>query len=311
MPAEAFFQHLLNGLTLGGMYALIAIGYTLVYGIIELINFAHGEIFTFGAFLGLLILSTLASTPIGSTAPALVPAFLVSMLVTAGLGVTVERVAYRPLSRASRLALLISALGASVFLMNAMMLTFGRDSKPFPVYLAAPIYERGDLVVRQIDVFLMVLTLALCILLDQFVRKTRLGRAMRSVAQDREAAQMCGVSVSATIAVTFALGSALAAAAGILNGLYYGVVRFDMGFLAGMKAFTAAVLGGIGNIRGAMLGGIVLGVSESLIPALLSAPPFSVPEIFDYKDAVAFLILIAVLIIRPSGLLGEELPEKA
>lgn len=293
------------------MYALIALGYTLVYGIIELINFAHGEIYTFGAFIGLLVLNALAGSPFGQSWAVLPVAFLVSMALTACLGMTLERLAYRPLRSSPRLTLLISALGASTLLMNGMMLVFGRDSKPFPAYLSEPVYTSGTFVIRQIDVFLIGLTLALCVLLDQFVRRTRLGRAMRSVAQDMEAARMCGVSVDATIAITFALGSAMAAAGGILNGLYFGVVRFDMGFLAGMKAFTAAVLGGIGNLRGAVIGGFVLGISESLIPAILDAPPFSVPEIFDYKDAVAFVILIVVLILRPSGLLGEELPEKA
>lgn len=293
------------------MYALIALGYTLVYGIIELINFAHGEIFTFGAFVGLAVLAALAGTPMAGAAVALPAAFLVSMAVTALLGVTLDRVAYRPLRQSPRLTALISALGASVFLMNAMMLFFGRDSKPFPVYLDAPVFKHGMLVVRQIDFFLIGLTIFLCVLLDQFVRKSRLGRAMRSVAQDMEAARMCGVSVNRTIAITFVLGSAMAAAAGILNGLYYGVIRFDMGFLAGMKAFTAAVLGGIGNLRGAVLGGFILGISESLIPAILASPPFSIPEIFDYKDGVAFVILILVLIVKPSGILGEELPEKA
>lgn len=292
------------------MYALIALGYTLVYGIIELINFAHGEIFAFGSFIGLVTLSAIAGSPLSSPALALPLAFLVSMTATAALGVTLDRVAYRPLRSSARLTALISALGASVFLMNAMMLFFGRDSKPFPAYLQDPVYQKDLLVVREIDIFLIAVTLGLCVLLDQFVRRSRLGRAMRSVAQDMEAAKMCGVSVNQTIAITFAIGSALAAAAGILNGLYYGVVRFDMGFIAGMKAFTAAVLGGIGNLRGAVLGGFVLGVSESLIPAILAAPPFSVPEIFDYKDAVAFSILIIVLIVRPSGLLGERLPEK-
>lgn len=293
------------------MYALIALGYTLVYGIIELINFAHGEVFAFGAFVGLGILTALTGTPWSAAAFALPLAFIGSMAATAALGMTLERAAYRPLRRSARLTALITALGASVFLMNAMMLLFGRDSKPFPVYLAEPAYQRGMFVIRQIDLFLIGLTMVLCVLLDQFVRKTRLGRAMRSVAQDMEAAKMCGVSVDATISITFILGSALAAAAGILNGLYYGVIRFDMGFLAGMKAFTAAVLGGIGNLRGAVLGGFVLGISESLIPAILASPPFSVPEIFDYKDGVAFVILILVLIVKPSGILGEELPEKA
>ena len=206
---------------------------------------------------------------------------------------------------------LISALGASIFLMNAMMLAIGRDSKPFPAYLSEPVLQRGDLVVRQLDLFLIGLTILLCALLDLFVRRTRIGRAMRSVAQDQEAARMCGVSVNATVSITFVLGSAMGAAAGILNGLYYGVIRFDMGFLLGIKAFTAAVLGGIGNLRGAVVGGFVLGISESLIPAILAAPPFSVPEIFDYKDAVAFGILILVLMVKPSGILGEEVPEKA
>ncbi|MBI4179463.1 branched-chain amino acid ABC transporter permease [bacterium] len=311
MQAEAFLQHLLNGLTLGGMFALIAIGYTLVYGIIELINFAHGEIVTFGAFVGLGVLMAVVGTPLAGASIALPLAFLAAMVVTAGLGVTLERVAYRPLRASERLTALISALGASIFLMNAMMLAFGRDSKPFPAYLSGPVFQRGDFVVRELDVFLAAVTLILCGLLDQFVRRTRLGRAMRSVAQDPEAARMCGVSVNTTVSLTFLLGSALGAAAGILNGLYYGVIRFDMGFILGIKAFTAAVLGGIGNVRGAMVGGFVLGLSESLIPAILAAPPFSIPEIFDYKDAVAFAILILVLLAKPSGLLGEEVPEKA
>ncbi len=283
-------QQLVNGLTLGAVYALIALGYTMVYGILELINFAHGEIYMLGAYFGIIFLLLVAPLSLPLWA-ALGLAALAAAIFCAGWGITVERVAYRPLRRAHRLAPLISAIGVSIFLQNLVMLTQGSADKVFPI--AVP--------VGSIQGFIITTSLVIMAGLHLFVGKTKLGKAMRATAQDRTMAQLVGIPTDRVIALTFAIGSVLAAAAGIMVGIYYGLVNFSIGYLAGIKAFTAAVLGGIGNIPGAMLGGILLGLLESLGAAYISS---------ENKDIFAFVILILVLILRPTGILGERVPER-
>lgn len=304
---EELPQQIVYGLTLGSVYGLIALGYSMVYGILELLNFAHGEVFTTGAFIGWGILSIAIATGLAVTAPWLV--FLLMMLAAmvgcAILGYGVERLAYRPLRirNAPRLAPLMSALGVSIFLQNAIMLTMGSRAKFVDCSAIIPEVNLtfGHTHISLIRIIVIVVSLILMYCLDRFVRRTNLGKAMRATAQDREAASLMGIDVNRVIAITFLIGSALGGAGGVLVGLYYTQIDFYMGFLAGMKAFTAAVLGGIGNLRGAMLGGIVLGLVESLGTA------FILPV---YKDVISFVILVLVLIVRPSGLLGEQVPDR-
>ncbi|MFQ5646601.1 MAG: branched-chain amino acid ABC transporter permease [bacterium] len=307
MSLAAFLQQLVNGLTLGSMYSLVALGYTMVYGIIELINFAHGEIFMFGAFIGLFTLQGLESLGLTNFGVMLTVAFLVSMVITSILGVAVDRIAYKPLRNAPRITALLSAIGVSIFLQNFVMLAFGRDLFPFPRRIIGGV-TFGGVRIDNIQIIAVVGSVLLMYLLDLLVRKTLMGKAMRSTAQDMEAASMMGIDSDRIITVTFVIGSSLAAVGGILNGLYYGGIKFDMGFILGLKAFTAAVLGGIGNIRGAMLGGIILGLCETIVVAVMSAVGFA--WAFDYKDAISFVVLIIVLILLPSGLMGENVSEK-
>lgn len=313
MTLEALLQHIANGVTLGGVFALVALGYTMVYGILELINFAHGDIFMVGAFVGLFVLEALFGVGITQLWLALPLAMLAAMAGAAVLGVSVERVAYRPLRKSPKITLLVSALGASMFISNFVRMTIGPNLKPYPQLTSfAGVSGQGIVLggvsVQYIQLLIVGSSVVLMLGLDAFVNRTRMGRGMRATAQDPEAAQMLGIPIDRIILLTFVLGSALAAAGGVLSGLYYGGVKFSDGFLVGMKAFTAAVLGGIGNIRGAMLGGLVLGICETVVIALLDAA--GVPEVFDYKDAVAFLALVLILTLRPSGLLGSHVPEK-
>lgn len=300
-----FLQQLANGLIIGSMYALIALGYTMVYGILQLINFAHGEIFMIGSYVGLAVLGFCASSGLSHSLPVgliLLVTFLIAMASCALLGVAIERLAYRPLRHSSRLSLLITALGISIALQNIVMLTLGARDKPYP----SDFFPKGDLSLAgvhlsYIQIFILATTLVLMLGLNLLVKKTRLGKAMRATAQDMEAAGLMGINPNLIIMLTFAIGSALGAAAGVLFGLYYGITNFYIGFQAGMKAFTAAVLGGIGNMGGAMLGGLLLGVLESLCAGYISS---------QWKDVFAFGILILVLVFRPAGLLGEQVPEK-
>jgi branched-chain amino acid transport system permease protein len=300
-----FLQQLSNGLIIGSMYALIALGYTMVYGILQLINFAHGEVFMIGSYIGLAVLSFFVSSGLSATVPVaaiLLVTFLVAMASCALLGVGIERLAYRPLRHSSRLSLLITALGISIALQNLVMLTMGARDKPYP----SDFFPRGEVVLggvhlSYIQIFILSMTLVLMVGLNLLVKKTKLGKAMRATAQDHEAAGLMGINPNLIIMMTFAIGSALGAAAGVLFGLYYGITNFYIGFQAGMKAFTAAVLGGIGNMGGAMLGGLLLGVLESLCAGYISS---------QWKDVFAFAILILVLVFRPAGLLGEQVPEK-
>lgn len=293
-------QQLINGVTLGAVYALIALGYTLVYGILELINFAHGEIYMIGAYLGILYLTLLSGIAQSHPFWALLCVFVLSGLTCAGYGITMERVAYRPLRSAHRLSPLISAIGISIFLQNYVMLTQGSADKVFPHLPQTGGAARSALSstgVGGIQVFIVISSILLMGALHLFIRKTRLGRAMRATAQDRTMAALCGIPIDHVIAVTFCIGSLLAAASGVMVAMYQGVVHFSIGYVAGIKAFTAAVLGGIGSVPGAMVGGFVLGLVESLGSAYISS---------EFKDGFAFLILIVVLIVRPTGLLGEK-----
>ncbi|MBI2370878.1 MAG: branched-chain amino acid ABC transporter permease [Deltaproteobacteria bacterium] len=296
-------QQLINGLTLGSVYALIALGYTMVYGIIELINFAHGEIYMIGAYMGIVALAAAAALGLSevSAALTLLGVFGAAMLYCGAYGVTMERVAYRPLRQAPRLSPLISALGMSIFLQNYVMLAQGARDKAFPALIGGG-FEVGPARVTAIQLFIMATSLLLMFLLHTFVRRTRLGKAMRATAQDRRMAALVGINVDQIISVTFLIGSLLAGAAGVMVALYYGLVNFFIGYVAGIKAFTAAVLGGIGNIPGAMLGGLLLGLIESFGAGYISA---------EYKDVFAFAILVLVLIFRPAGLLGEQVPQRA
>jgi len=297
-------QQLIHGLTLGAVYALIALGYTLVYGILGMINFAHGEIYMIGAYLGIIFLGIL--TALGLTSePLILPLVLVFLLTAVycgAYGFTLERVAYRPLRQAHRLAPLISAIGMSIFFQNYVMLTQGSADKVFPHILpAGGIVLGGSTTLSYIQILILSTSLVLMVALHLFVAKTRLGKALRATAQDSRMASLVGINVNGVIATTFVIGSVLAAAAGVMVAMYYGVVNFFIGYVAGIKAFTAAVLGGIGNIPGAMLGGILLGLVESLGASYISS---------EYKDLYSFLILILVLIFRPTGLLGERVAEK-
>ncbi len=299
-----YLQQLINGLTIGSVYALIALGYTMVYGVLEMINFAHGDVYMVGSFLGLFVLGLmgpLAGSIGGGVAVALSAAILGAMAGCALLGVGIERLAYRPVRGTSRLGPLIAALGVSLFLQNAAMLIVGTRPKAFPALVEKQLYHVGGAVFTNLQVLILGASLGLMLVLDQFVRRTRWGRAMRAVAQDAEVAGFMGVEVNTVVMLTFLIGSVLAAGAGIMVGLYYGIVDFFMGYIAGLKAFTAAVLGGIGNLRGAMLGGLLLGLAESFGAGFIGA---------QWRDVIAFAVLITVLVFRPGGLLGEQLPEK-
>jgi branched-chain amino acid transport system permease protein len=298
---ELFFQQLINGLAVGGIYALIALGYTMVYGVLKLINFAHGDLFTYGAYLGMTLLtSLLLQDRLGVALGVLVLAVMVMGLV-AVIGVVLERAAYRPLRESPRLSAVVSALGASIFLQNALMLLYGPRYQVYPDILPQRAVSVLGLDVPLLRVGVVLVSVATMAVLYLFVQKTRIGAAIRATAIDQAAARLMGIDVNRVIRLVFVIGPALGGAAGLLVGLYYGQINFTMGWIYGMKAFTAAILGGIGNIPGAMVGGLLLGVIEALGAAYLSVA---------WKDAIAFLVLILILIVRPSGLLGERVADK-
>lgn len=296
---DYFLQQLINGVTLGGIYALIALGYTMVYGIIQLINFAHGEFFAAGGYVGVIFMSYLAA----KGAPVwlcLGGSLLLTMCYCAMLAMAVEKVAYKPLRSSSRLSVLLSALGMSIFLQNGLMLTQGVYDKAYPSELTGGGFEFGTVMLSYMQIFIFCLTAFLLVALNTLVFKTRIGKAMRSTAQDKVMSALVGINSNRIISLTFAIGAGLAAAAGIMVGLYYGSVRYDMGFVPGIKAFAAAVLGGIGNITGAMIGGFIIGMVEIFAAGYISG---------EYKDVFAFVILIAVLYFRPTGIMGENIDD--
>jgi branched-chain amino acid transport system permease protein len=305
---EYFLQQLINGITLGSVFGLIAIGYTMVYGIIGMINFAHGDIFMVGAFLaliGLILVGITAYTPVIVLLAALLVVLLAAMLLTAVWGWTVERLAYRPLRGSFRLAPLISAIGMSIFLSNFVQLEQGARVKPLPPIVTGgyALLEKDGFIVQlsNIQIIIIVTTLILMTAFTLLISRTALGRAQRACEQDAKMAALLGVNVDRTISVTFIVGAALAAVAGMMFMLYYGVIDFYIGFNAGIKAFTAAVLGGIGSLPGAMLGGLLIGMIEVFWSAYFTV---------EYKDVAAFSILAINLIFLPSGLLGRPEVEK-
>jgi len=303
---EYFLQQLINGVTLGAIYGLIAIGYTMVYGIIGMINFAHGEIYMIGAFISLISFLVLGSLGVTWVPFALLVVLVISMVFTSVYGWAVERLAYRPLRGSFRLAPLISAIGVSIFLQNYVQLIQGARVKPLPPVIRGGfnVIERADgfvVSLSYLQIIIVVLTVALMAGFTLMIKRTALGRAQRACEQDKLMASLLGVHVDRTISLTFVMGAALAAVAGLMVTLYYGVIDFYLGFLAGVKAFTAAVLGGIGSLPGAMLGGFAIGLIEALWSAYFS---------IEYKDVASFSILVLVLIFRPTGLLGRPEVEK-
>jgi branched-chain amino acid transport system permease protein len=300
---QEFFQQLANGIAWGSIYALIALGYTMVYGILRLINFAHGDVYMVGAFAAYFIARAAGVSEGPPASPAMALLVLVGAMVSCALlGVVIERAAYRPVRRSSRLTALITAIGVSLFLENAGIRVFGADPKFFPQLVRPRTIEviPGVLVTNH-QVTVLGVSIALMIGLTLFVQRTRTGRAMRAVAFNRDAAALMGIPVDRIITITFAIGSALAAAAGVLVGLTNPKIDPLMGIMPGIKAFVAAVLGGIGSIPGAMIGGVLMGVSEYMVVGYISS---------TYRDAIAFVILILVLLFRPAGLLGRNVAEK-
>ena len=297
---EIALQQIVNGLTVGAFYALIALGYTMVYGIIRLINFAHGDIYAAGAFFGFSLYGLLALFGIQSAALTTVLALVVSMACTGLLGTLLYRVAYRPLLHA-RLSILISAIGASLTLEYSLLLIYSPSFLVYPHLFGREGPSFGDVTVSWLQVLIFVSSIVLMAALYLMVNRTKIGMAMRALAINQDAARLMGINVNRVIGLTFFIGSTLASFAGVLTGLYYSQINFLMGFLIGLKAFTAAVLGGVGNIPGAVVGGFVLGILESLAAGYYSS---------RWKDVVAFAVLIIVLVVRPRGLLGERVVER-
>lgn len=289
----AMLQQLVNGLILGSVYALLALGYTMVYGIIKLINFAHGDIYMMGAFMGYFLINSLHLN--------FFLALILAMIGTAALGVLVEFLAYRPLRNSTRIATLITAIGVSFFLEYVMVYFVGANTRSFPQVIETVRYSFGPISLTNIQLMILAVSLILMVLLQVIVQKTKMGKAMRAVSVDSDAAQLMGINVNRTISFTFALGSALAGAAGVLIALYYNSLEPLMGMTPGLKSFVAAVLGGIGIIPGAALGGFVIGLLETFATAF---------GMSDFRDAIVYGILILILLVRPAGILGKNVKEK-
>ena len=286
-------QQLVNGLILGSVYALIALGYTMVYGIIKLINFAHGDLYMMGAFIGYYLINNFQLN--------FFVALILTMILTACLGVLIEFLAYRPLRNSTKIAALITAIGVSFFLEYGMVYLFGANTRAFPQALETVKYNLGPISVTNVQLTILGVSIFLMVALQFIVQKTKMGKAMRAVSVDSDAAQLMGINVNSTISFTFALGSALAGAAGVLIGLYYNSVEPLMGMAPGIKAFVAAVLGGIGIIPGAALGGFIIGLLETMAITI---------GLSSYRDAVVYGILIVILLVRPAGILGKNVKEK-
>jgi branched-chain amino acid transport system permease protein len=296
-----FFQELVNGITTGALYSLVALGFSMVYGVLKLLNFAHGDLYMVGAYIGFFIIQFFGGAADVRIAVPLLLAimFVVAAGLVGGLGVAIERFAYRPLRDAPRIAPLITAIGVSFFLESAALLLFGSQFREYNtaefISLSSGI-QIGSVTIDSVQILVLVLGLLLMTGLQLLVNRTRLGRQMRAVAVDREAAEMLGINVNFVITATFFLGSALAGIAGVMGGLLFNTVTATIGFIAGLKAFTAAVVGGIGSIPGAMLGGLVIGVAESFVTGYISS---------TYSNLIVFGVLIVVMLVRPSGLLGQ------
>jgi len=298
---QFFIQELINGIVIGALYSLVALGFSMVYGVLKLLNFAHGDLYMVGAFVGYFVIQWFGGSKALAIPVALllVIMFVLAALLTGGLGVAIERFAYRPLRNAPRIAPLITAIGISFFLENAALLLFGGQFRIYNTPDFIPVsagLQFGSVSIGVVQILVIVLGVALMIGLRELVVRTKLGKQMRAVAADREAAEMLGINVNLIIAATFFLGSALAGVAGVMAGLLFNQVTNTIGFLAGLKAFTAAVVGGIGSIPGAMLGGLLIGIAESFITGYISS---------TYTNLLVFVLLIAVMLVRPSGLLGQ------
>ena len=290
---DKLIQTLISGLSLGSIYALIALGYTMVYGIAKMLNFAHGDIIMVGAYAVITAVFTMGLPPL--------VAILISIALCALLGIVIEFLAYRPLRQAQPLAVLITAIGVSYLLQNLALLIYGSEQKAFPTIVSLPTVHIGGVYIDGITLATLVVTAVIMVALSLFINKTRMGKAMRAVSEDKEAAELMGISVNRTITVTFAIGSALAGIAAIFYGAAYTYIRPTTGAMPGIKAFTAAVFGGIGSIPGAMLGGILLGVIEQLSKTYISTL---------WADAIVFGVLVVVLVVKPTGLLGKKISEK-
>lgn len=290
---EQVIQQLINGISLGSIYALIALGYTMVYGIIKLINFAHGDIYMIGAYVGFFAM-TMFQLPF-------FPALVISMLIAGVVGMVIERLAYRPLRHAPKIAVLITAIGVSLLLEYGAMLVLTPQPRTFPNVFEAATYHFGPFVINSQQLIIMAVSIVLMLILTYVVQRTKIGKAMRAVSFDTDAARLMGINVDRIIGATFGIGSALAAAAGVLVGVYYNSIDPLMGIMPGLKAFVAAVLGGIGIIPGAMAGGVILGVIEAFVSGFISS---------TFRDAAAFAILIIILLVKPSGLFGKNTREK-
>jgi branched-chain amino acid transport system permease protein len=292
---EQLLQQIINGISLGSIYALIALGYTMVYGIIKLINFAHGDVYMVGAYIGYVCMTKFQL--------GFLPSLLIAMVVCTLLGIAIEKIAYKPLRNATRIAVLITAIGVSLFLEYGTMFIASANVRSYPPMtgILAETFNMGNITITMQQIFIVIITLILMILLQFIVKKTRIGKAMRAVSLDRDAAELMGINVDTTISSTFALGSALAGAAGVLVGVYYNSINPLMGVMPGLKAFVAAVFGGIGIIPGAMIGGYIIGIIEVFVSGYINSM---------YRDAVVFAILILILIVRPAGLLGKNTREK-
>jgi branched-chain amino acid transport system permease protein len=307
---DIFLQQIINGLTLGSVYAIVALGYTMVYGIIQLINFAHGEIVMVGAMVAFTVIGWLAAnTPL--------PPLLIVLIGTAAaipactaIGYALELFAYRPLRKAPRLAPLITAIGASIVLQQVAMMIWSRNPLAFPQIIPNMVFPVAGATITLIQIAIIMTSVVLMIALTAIVYRTKLGVAMRATSQNAPIAGLMGVNVNHVIAATFMIGAALAAVAGVMVGTYYGIAHYTMGSLLGLKAFCAAVLGGIGNLAGAMLGGMLLGIVEALAAGYMGDLTNNVFG-SNYQDVFAFMVLIAVLVFRPSGLLGERIGERA
>lgn len=306
---DIFLQQIINGLTLGSVYAVVALGYTMVYGIIQLINFAHGEVVMIGAMVAFWVITALA----GTTVPPVLIVFagiLAAVPVCMLVGYTMERVAYRPLRGAPRLAPLITAIGISIILQHVALLVWSRNPLAFPQIIPLASYDVGGAIITGVQIAIITTSVLMMGALTLLVYRTKLGVAMRATSQNPQVAGLMGIDIDRVIAFTFIVGAALGAVAGVMVGTYYGVAHYSMGSLLGMKAFSAAVLGGIGNLAGAMLGGILLGVVEALTAGYIGDLTNNVFG-SNYQDVFAFLVLIAVLVFRPSGLLGERVGDRA
>ncbi|MBP9655751.1 MAG: branched-chain amino acid ABC transporter permease [Rhodocyclaceae bacterium] len=304
---DIFIQQIINGLVLGSIYALVALGYTMVYGIMGLINFAHGEVVMIGAMVALFVIKALPGLPVFVTIPL---ALIVAASVCMAVGFTIERVAYRPLRRAPKLAPLITAIGVSIILQNLAMLIWGRNYHAFPAILPTSDHEVFGATITSLQIVIIVVAALMMAGLTLLIQRTRLGRAMRATSENPPIAQLMGVNINQIISATFVIGSALAAVAGLMVSANYSIAHYYMGFMLGLKAFTAAVLGGIGNLAGAMLGGLLLGIIEALGAGYIGDLTGGFLG-SHYQDIFAFFVLIGVLVFRPSGLIGERVAERA